>query len=193
MTCSAARNGASSSTYMTARAKNDATSDSAPTTGLRCRITTSAKMIAMAAKKKKMASSIMRQLRCRTAGSGQRAASRPTRPCPLLAARCSLRSSNPPLRDEPRHEHNIHHRQRQEHLPADLHQDVVLDPWDRPAHPDEDEQDEADLGEEGDGRQQEAEQRGRLVVPRDVPPSEEERDDERRHRGHGDVLGHEEH
>ena len=39
MTCSAARNGASSSTYITASAKNDATSDSAPTTGLRCSTT----------------------------------------------------------------------------------------------------------------------------------------------------------
>src|SRR2546421_7047246 len=55
MTCSAARNGASSSTYITARAKNDATRDSAPTTGLRCSTTTSAKITATAAKKKKMA------------------------------------------------------------------------------------------------------------------------------------------
>src|SRR6476646_4207988 len=59
MTCSAARNGASSSTYITARAKNDATSDNAPTTGLRWRITTSAKMTATAAKKKKMMNSII--------------------------------------------------------------------------------------------------------------------------------------
>src|SRR5437762_3751755 len=58
MTCSAARNGASSSTYITARAKNDATSDSAPTTGLRCSTTTSAKITATAAKKKKMTNCI---------------------------------------------------------------------------------------------------------------------------------------
>src|SRR5205085_8526256 len=58
MTCSAARNGASSSTYITASAKNDATSDSAPTTGLRCSTTTSAKITATAAKKKKIANSI---------------------------------------------------------------------------------------------------------------------------------------
>src|SRR5436189_666952 len=58
MTCSAARNGASSRTYITASAKNDATSDSAPTTGLRCSTTTSAKITATAAKKKKIANSI---------------------------------------------------------------------------------------------------------------------------------------
>src|SRR5437763_11142295 len=60
MTCSAARNGASSSTYITASAKNDATSASAPTTGFRCRTTTSAKITATAAKKKKMAISNIR-------------------------------------------------------------------------------------------------------------------------------------
>src|SRR5205085_3186563 len=66
MTCSAARNGASSSTYITASEKNDTTSDSAPTTGLRCNTTTSAKITATAAKKKKITySSIGRRRKCK--------------------------------------------------------------------------------------------------------------------------------
>ena len=59
ITCSAARNGASSSTYITASANSEATSDSALTTVLRCRITTNAKITATAAKKKKTAYSII--------------------------------------------------------------------------------------------------------------------------------------
>src|SRR6185369_15315447 len=130
MTCSAARNGASSSTYITARAKNDATSDSAPTTGLWCRTTTSAKITATAAKKKKMANSNIG--------------------CLLLVASCQCSSSNqqlttsnsyPLLRDKKRDDQNIDERQRQEHLPAEAHEDVVFEPGDRPADPDEDEQD----------------------------------------------------
>src|SRR5436305_11859541 len=66
MTCSAARNGASSSTYITASEKNDTTSDSAPTTGLRCSTTTSAKITATAAKKKKITySNIRRRRECK--------------------------------------------------------------------------------------------------------------------------------
>ena len=59
MIWSAARNGASSRTYITASAKNETTSDSAPTTGLRFVMTTSAKITATAAKKKKITYSNM--------------------------------------------------------------------------------------------------------------------------------------
>src|SRR6266550_1616048 len=173
ITCSTARNGASSSTYITARAKNVATSESTLTTGLRWRMTTSAKMTAMAAKVKKTTNSIIR--------------------CELRVARCELADaqlatgnsqprSYPPSNDEKRHQNDVHHGQRQEHLPAEVHQQVVLEARNGPAHPDEDEQQETDFDQErqqGDG---EAERRRRLVVPRHVPPPQEEGGD---HRGHG--------
>ena len=42
--------------------------------------------------------------------------------------------------DEQRHDHDVDHGQRQEDFPAELHQQVVFEPRDRPAHPDEDEE-----------------------------------------------------
>src|SRR5207248_11697959 len=101
-----------SSTYITESAKNDATSDSALTTGLRCRITTSAKSTAIAAKKKKTAYVIIS----------------PSRPVP--GAQCpvpsrsglplgtghgalgTLSRSYPPLGDEPGDKDDVHHRER---------------------------------------------------------------------------------
>src|SRR5436309_3463334 len=137
MTCSAARNGASSSTYITARAKNDATSASAPTTGFRCRTTTSEKITATAAKKKKMANSNMvTRLR------GYAVARWKTRSSAKPRNRVSEHPffSYPMLRDKESDDDDIHERQRQEHLPAEAHQDVVFEPGDGPADPDEDQQ-----------------------------------------------------
>ena len=53
-----------------------------------------------------------------------------------------------------------------------------------------DEEDDADLHQEGQHRHREAEGVRRLVVPGDIPPAEKQRGDQRRHRGHGHVLGH---
>src|SRR5712692_3439471 len=69
ITCSAATKGASSSTYITASAKREATSESAETTGLRWRITTNANITAIAAKKKKTAYSIIAVSRPSSAAS----------------------------------------------------------------------------------------------------------------------------
>src|SRR5713101_1733168 len=187
ITCSAATKGASSNTYITASAKREATSDSAETTGLRWRITTNAKITAIAAKKKKTAYSIM------TRSLGFLVARLLGRRVPEQPSNRATQQpfSNPPLRDEPGHQHDIDHCQRQENFPAEAHEDVVLEPGDRPAHPDEDEHQNADFDHESDRREQEAEEGGRLVVPGDVPSPEEERDHDGRHGGHRDIFRHE--
>src|ERR1041385_2071797 len=120
ITCSTARNGASSSTYITASAKNAATSESTLTTGLRWRMTTIEKMTATAAKVKKTMNSIIG-----VAGSrGREVSGQPT--ARLRDHETSKPFSNPSTNNEKRHQNNIAHRQRQKHLPPQLHQQVVL-------------------------------------------------------------------
>src|SRR5437764_10360378 len=144
ITCSTARNGASSSTYITARAKNDATSESTLTTGLRWRMTTIAKMTAMAAKVKKTMNSIMSVGRWLLA-VGRRGFAE------CLGQRSTANSqphSYPASHNEKRHQHDIGHGQRQKHLPSQLHQQVVFESRDGPAHPDEDEKQESHFDQE---------------------------------------------
>src|SRR3954454_15681836 len=211
MTCSAARNGASSSTYITASAKNEATSASAPTTGLWWRTTTSAKMTAIAAKKKKMANSnitvvgllgcwvvqllglpktqhyVVGLLGCSVVGL-------PKNPATQQPNNSTTQQlfSYPMLRYEESHDHDIHDSQRQKHIPAEAHEDVVLEAGNRPADPDEDEQQGRPLRREEEHRQQRRPPHPRLVPVRDVPAAEVERDGQRGDRGHRHVLGHEE-
>src|ERR1700737_1408408 len=113
--------------YITASANNEATSASAPTTGLRWRMTTNAKMTATAAKKKKTANSIM--LLSTPSEARSQCAHRQVATffaMRELIPRWARYSSHPPFRHKKRHQEEIGHRQRQEHLPAHPHQDVVL-------------------------------------------------------------------
>src|ERR1041385_481661 len=99
ITCSTARNGASSSTYITASAKNEATSESTLTTGLRWRMTTIEKMTAMAAKVKKTMNSIIEVAGSRGREvSKQRSTARPRDP------ETARPFSNPSSNNEKRHD-----------------------------------------------------------------------------------------
>src|SRR2546425_12203359 len=93
---------------------------------------------------------------------------------PALIPRCARNESisDPSPGDKKRDDDDIHERERQKHLPARAHQDVVLQPWNRPADPHKNEKKKAHLDEEGHRRQEETEECRRLVVPGDVPSAE---------------------
>src|SRR5262245_31424231 len=86
-------------------------------------------------------------------------------------------------------------RERKESLPPEVHELVVAEAWNGPAHPHVQELEEGELADEGADLQAPQEP-ARLRLPRlrnpELPTAEKQRDRERRARHHVDVLGHEE-